>query len=132
MCVGVRSLENPFQLSGWTRVLTESRVMKPTISSVIARSFARISPRKLDPSATSLEEKDGDCRCSSTMWIAIKRTANTANAKWRAVKRRKDQEVTVADPNTNPTTSSPKIGSTVNKFKITSAAQYDIFPETTT
>ena len=103
--------------------MTESKVMKPTISSVIARSFTRISVRKLDPSEISLEEKDGDCLCSSTMWSAIRRTATTANAKWRAVKRRNDQDVTVADPSTNPTISSPKIGSTVNKFKITRAAQ---------
>ena len=98
-------------------------MISPTISSVIARSFARISLRKLDPSAMSTEEKDGDWRCSSTMWIAIRRTATTANAKWRAVNLRKDQDVTVADPNTNPTISSPRIGSTVNKFKITRAAQ---------
>ena len=107
-------------------------MIKPTISSVTARSFARISVRKLDPSHMSVEEKDGDCRCSSTMWIAIRMTAITAIAKWRAVKRRKDQDVTVADPRTKPTTSSPRIGSTVNKFKITRAAQYDMFPETTT
>ena len=66
------------------------------------------------------------------MWIAIRRTATTASTKWSAVNRRNDQDVTVAEPKTNPTTSSPRIGSTVNKFKITRAAQQDIFPETTT
>ena len=57
------------------------------------------------------------------MWIAIKATATTANAKWRAVNLRRDHDVTVAEPKTNPTISSPKIGNTVRRFRITRAAQ---------
>jgi len=40
--------------------------------------------------------------------------------------------VTVAEPSTNPTISSPRIGKTVRRLRITRAAQYDMFPETTT
>jgi hypothetical protein len=52
--------------------------------------------------------------------------------KCRTVKRRIAHEVTVDEASIPATTSSPRNGITLAKFKMTNAAQYDMFPDTTT
>jgi hypothetical protein len=56
----------------------------------------------------------------------------TASKKWIAVNLRTDHDVTVAALKIQDTTSSPSTGTTLSKFKMTSAAQYDMLPDTTT
>lgn len=57
---------------------------------------------------------------------------STPRRKCKTVNLRNDQEVTVALPSTHATASSPRYGTTVRRFSITNAAQYDMFPDTTT
>jgi len=132
MCVGVTSRENPPQLSGCTRDFTESANTKLKIRNVIARSFTKISAKVSELSAISPEFLEGACLCNKITWIPINAIATTANRKCKTVNLRIDHEVTVALARTQATTSSPRNGTTLAKFRITKAAQYDIFPDTTT
>ena len=74
----------------------------------------------------------GAVRCSKIMWSANATADANASKKWIAVNRRMLHDVTVAALKIQLTIYSPSTGTTLNKFKITSAAQYDILPETTT
>lgn len=132
MCVGVTNLEKLFQLSGCTNSLVAGRKTRTNTSNVNARSFASIPVRYSPPSATSDADMDGDWRWSSTRWMAISTKHTIPRRKCNTVNLRNDQEVTVALPNTHPTASSPRYGTTVRRFRITRAAQYDMFPDTTT
>ena len=58
--------------------------------------------------------------------------AITPSRKCKTVNLRILQEFTVDPPRIPATSSSPNIGMTLSRFKITRAAQNDIFPETTT
>jgi hypothetical protein len=132
MWVGVTSLENPHQLSGCTRVLTTSAKTNPVIRKVIAKSLARIKVKVSELSAISTEVRAGAWRCSKITWHPTRARARIAKRKCKTVNLRIDQDVTVADARIHATISSPRNGTTDAKFKITNAAQYDIFPETTT
>jgi uncharacterized lipoprotein NlpE involved in copper resistance len=74
----------------------------------------------------------GAVRCSKIMWSAKAAADAKASKKWIAVNRRTLHDVTVDALKIQLTISSPRTGTTLSRFKMTSAAQYDILPDTTT
>ena len=132
MCSGVETRENVCQLSGWMKLRDDSIKSKIKMIDVKPKSLKIIETKNPLPSEMSLFVLLGELR-----WRMIK-CKNTipnetiAKRKWITVKRLNDHEETVWPPNKNPTTSLPKSGITVKRFKITNAAQKLILPETKT
>jgi len=132
MCAGVTRREKACQLSGCTSVLVDSKNTGKQASKNMDKSFTTTCHKVSRLTEASVFIFEGAVRWSKIIWRAKRAAEKSASKKWIAVNRLTDHDVTVAALKIHATISSPSAGITPSKFRMTSAAQYDMLPDTTT